>query len=85
MPYSPEKLRYRGDFYRANGRWPSTAEVHSAFDRDIPETSPDVPGNVPEASSEEQPGPFPSAKAPGSGERSPSSSKARWNIWTGFL
>ncbi len=85
MPYCSEKLRWRGDFFRANGRWPSTEEMHSAFDESVPETFPDVPGTVPEDSPEEQQGTSPPANNPRSGERSPSSPRARWNVWTGFL
>lgn len=89
MPYSSEKLRWRGDFFRANGRWPSTAEMHSAFDDSVPETSPDVPGDspgtVPEDSPEVPEATFPEEDAPEPEERSPGTSNVRWNIWTGFL
>lgn len=89
MPYSHQKLRWRGEFFRAHGRWPSTAEMHSAFDGSVPEESPTVPWNVPvhspEDSPEEQLETLPSASDPGSGERPPTSPRARWNVWTGFL
>ncbi len=85
MPYCSEKLRWRGDFFRANGRWPSTEEMHSAFDESVPETSPGVPGSVPEDCPEKSEGPFPGKNALGQGERSPRSLRAHWNIWTGFL
>lgn len=85
MPYRSEKLQWRGDFYRANGRWPSTAEMHSAFDEGVPETSPGVPGNVPGDSTEEGEGTLPGEDVQGERERSPTLPKARWNICTGFL
>lgn len=85
MPYCSEKLRWRGDFFRANGRWPSTEEMHSAFDGSVPETSSDVPETVPEDCPDEQQGTSPPTIDPGSGERSPASPRARWNVWTGFL
>lgn len=85
MPYRPEKLRWRGDFFRANGRWPSTAEMHSAFDDDVPETPPNAPRSVPEDSPNETPETSPSAPEPASEKRSPPSRRGRWSIWTGFL
>lgn len=85
MPYCSEKLRWRGDYFRAHGRWPSTAEMHSAFDESVPETVPGVPGNVPEDSTDEQAGTSPCADDVESGERSPTSPRLRWNLLTGFL